>query len=138
MLSYVVDVQVSASDGWIAGLFQAEFVRDGERLYGQAFEAAESVGGRLALRVDRARPHLARVTLSLEFSRSGARGVIDLATYYGDGLEPPLDSGERLLWPASDGAACSGEVGSPDGSGSEWISIDAYRGGCASAMTRPF
>jgi len=127
-LRYAVDIHLDASEGWITGLFHAELDSDAGRLYGLVVEEAAALRGRFALHVDRTRPHLAQAHLSLEFSGATVQGELDALVFYTDQREPLTDSGERLLWPPRTEAPCTNEPTDPDGSGAQWLTLDAYRG----------
>jgi len=127
LLTYGVDVAIDAADGSIAGRFYLELASDGERLQGSGVEPAERVQGTLRLHVDRRRPHLAGANLTLAFTRSELSGELSLVVFYTDQREPLLHDGERLSWPPPPGARCADAPPLDDGSGSEWLSLDAYR-----------
>lgn len=126
-LTYAVDLAVDAADGSITGRFHIELASDGDRLQGSGAEPAERVQGTLRLHVDRRRPHLASANLSLAFTRSELKGDLQLVVYYADQRDPLLQLGERLSWPPLPGAGCVDAAPLDDGSGSEWLSLDAYR-----------
>jgi hypothetical protein len=127
LLTYGIDFGVHAGDGWITGQFHVELTSDGQRLQGSGVQSAEQMQGTLRLHVDQRRPHLARANLALAFTRSELSGELSTVVYYTDRREPLLQLGERLFWPPVPGARCADAAPLDDGSGSEWLSLDAYR-----------